>query len=106
MFLAEFVGTFIFINIILSIKYHNGATDLVVNALSIGLTPFLAVLLIGGISGGSLNPAVGVVQSVFQWLVVGSYPRTLKMKEKMITLKMLWVYVAGPASGGIGAGIF
>ena len=57
MFLAEFV----FINIILSIKYHNGAADLVVNALCIGLTLFTAVLLIGGISGGSLNPAVGVV---------------------------------------------
>ena len=61
MYLAEFIGTFIFINIILSIKYHNGAADLVVNALSIGLTLLLGVFLIGGISGGSLNPAVGIV---------------------------------------------
>jgi glycerol uptake facilitator-like aquaporin len=61
LFLAEFLGTFLFINIILSIKFHNGANDLVVNALSIGLTLFLCVILIGGISGGSLNPAVGLV---------------------------------------------
>lgn len=65
LFLAEFIGTFIFVNIILSIKYHNGAVDLVVNALSIGITLFLAVILIGGISGGALNPAVGLVQTIF-----------------------------------------
>ena len=59
--LAEFVGTFIFVNVILSIKYHHGAVDLVVNALTIGLALFLNVILIGGITGGSLNPAVGLV---------------------------------------------
>ena len=60
-FLAEFIGTFVFVSIILSIKFHNGAAALVVNALSIGLTLFLSVIMIGGISGGSLNPAVGLV---------------------------------------------
>lgn len=104
MFLAEFIGTFIFVNIILSIKYHNGAKDLVVNALCIGITLFLGVILIGGISGGSLNPAVGVVQSVFQWIMLRSFPKTVS--QKWVTLKTFWVYVAGPASGGIGAGIF
>lgn len=59
--MTEVIGTFIFVNVILSIKYHNGAVDLVVNALTIGLTLFLNVLLIGGISGGALNPAVGLV---------------------------------------------
>ena len=104
MFLAEFIATFIFINVILSIKYHNGATDLVVNALCIGLTLLLGVFLIGGISGGSINPAVGVVQSLFQWLMVDKYPKTID--KRVITLKTFWVYVAGPATGGIGAGIF
>ena len=64
-FIAEMVGTFIFVNIILSIKFQNGAKDLVVNALCIGLTLMLAVSLTAGISGGCINPAVGLIQSIF-----------------------------------------
>jgi glycerol uptake facilitator protein len=64
-FIAEMVGTFIFVNIILSIKFQNGAKDLVVNALCIGLTLMLAISITGGISGGCINPAVGLIQSIF-----------------------------------------
>ena len=64
-FIAEVVGTFIFVNIILSIKFQNGAKDLVVNAFGIGLTLMLAIALTAGISGGCINPAVGLIQSLF-----------------------------------------
>ena len=64
-FLCEFIVTFIFVNVILSIKYHNGANDLLVNALAIGLTLFGMITISGGISGGCINPAVGLVQTIF-----------------------------------------
>ena len=53
--------TFVFVNVILSIKYHNGDNDLLVNALAIGLTLFGVITISGGISGGCINPAVGLV---------------------------------------------
>ena len=60
-FIVEFLMTFVFVNVILSIKYHNGANDLLVNALAIGLTLFGVITISGGISGGCINPAVGLV---------------------------------------------
>lgn len=64
-FVVEFLMTFVFVNVILSIKYHNGANDLLVNALAIGLTLFGVITISGGISGGCINPAVGLIQTVF-----------------------------------------
>ena len=60
-FLCEFIVTFIFVSVILSIKYHNGANDLLINAFCIGLTLFTMITIAGGISGGCVNPAVGLV---------------------------------------------
>jgi len=60
-FIVEVLMTFVFVNVILSIKYHNGANDLLVNALAIGLTLFGVITISGGISGGCINPAVGLV---------------------------------------------
>ena len=64
-FISEMIGTFIFVNVILSVKYQNGAKDLVVNALGIGVTLMLSIIITGGISGGCINPAVGLIQSIY-----------------------------------------
>ena len=104
-FIAEVVGTFIFVNIILSIKFQNGAKDLVVNALCIGLTLMLAVSITAGISGGCINPAVGLIQSIFQNFIIKHYPDTLT-DFKSVSLKSTWVYVCAPLVGGFLAGIF
>ena len=61
MFLAEFIGTFIIATFIISVKYNNGAADIVINGLCVGITVFLNIILVGGLSGASLNPAVGLV---------------------------------------------
>lgn len=64
-FWTEFVLTTFFVSVILSAKYMNGAKDLFLNALVIGLTLFCCVVTGGGVSGGCYNPAVGLVQIVF-----------------------------------------
>jgi len=53
--------TAFFVSVILSAKYLNGATDLFLNGLVIGLTLFTVVTVGGGVSGGCFNPAVGLV---------------------------------------------
>lgn len=60
-FWAEMVLTCFFVSVILSAKYLNGATDLFLNALVIGLTLFTVVTIGGDVSGGCFNPAVGLV---------------------------------------------
>ena len=104
-FVAEMVGTFIFVNVILSVKYMNGAKDLLVNALGIGITLMLSISITGGISGGCINPAVGLIQSIYQNFIVQEYPETFT-KIKDISLISTWVYVLAPTLGGVLAGMF
>ena len=56
---AEALGTFIFLSVI--IFTVNGAKDMGVNWLKIGLGLAIAVLLVGSISGAHLNPAVSLM---------------------------------------------
>ena len=64
-FAAELVGTFIFVSMILSVKYHNGAKDGVISCFLVGMTLFGVLNAIGGVSGGCCNPAVGLIQPIF-----------------------------------------
>jgi len=63
--LVEFMMTFLFVTFVLQIVKHNGAKDMPVNALAIGIGLFTTVQIASGISGGAINPAVGLVQSLF-----------------------------------------
>lgn len=60
-FWSEMILTFFFVSVILSAKYLNGANDLFLNALCIGLTLFCVICVGGSVSGGCYNPAVGLV---------------------------------------------
>lgn len=77
-FLVEGVMTFFFVSYVLTIvKHTNDNKDTVINGLAIGLALFAAVQIASGISGGSINPAVGLVQTVFQRVFNGhAYPNT------------------------------
>ena len=63
--LIEVIVTFVFINVILSVKYHAGAQDHILNGLIIGTALFGMITVSAGTSGGCLNPAVGLVQQIF-----------------------------------------
>ena len=62
---AEFVGSFVFYSVILSLKYDRHTTDHMAASRAIGITLTTMILVTGGISGGGLNPAIGFVQSFF-----------------------------------------
>jgi glycerol uptake facilitator-like aquaporin len=64
-FWSEVVLTSWFVTIVMSVKYLNGANDLFLNALTVGLTVYTVVCIGGGISGGCFNPAVGIAQIAF-----------------------------------------
>jgi len=81
---------------------HNGAADMPINALAIGLALFVAIRESSGISGGCINPAVGLVQSILQSVINKQvYPNADKTN-----LKYAGVYVASTLAGGFFAGIF
>ena len=61
MLLAEIMGTFTLCGVILSIKYGDYDAPGTLKAFTVGLTLTCAIFMIGGISGGSINPAVGLV---------------------------------------------
>ena len=105
-FLTEVVVTFVFTSVILGFKFDNLSDDHVVAARSIGVTLFAMILLSAEISGGCLNPAIGLVQSIFQHLVVNSYPVTYGLPTTKTSLNPLWVYLTAPTFGGVLAGLF
>ena len=72
-FLVEMIGTAIFISVIMSVVYFNGASG-PLNALAIGGTLYGMAKTIGGISGGCLNPAVGLAQTIVQRMAYKGKP--------------------------------
>ena len=95
--------TFFFVSYVLFIVKHtkdNGDTP--INGLAIGLALFGAIQIASGISGGCINPAVGLVQTVFQRVFNGhAYPNTTPQQ-----LMYMPIYLISPFIGGIVAGFF
>lgn len=103
-FAVETVCTFLFVTFVLVIVKHNGASpeNMPINTMAIGLALYCCVREAGGISGGCINPAVGLIQSVFQKMANDfTYP---KAKETQVNYTP--IYVAAPLLGGFLAGIF
>ena len=70
MMFTEAWVTFIFISVILGIKYQNAAKDLQTNAFFIGLTLSGQILVSAKSTGASLNPAVGIILPLFIKLTI------------------------------------
>ena len=65
MFIAEMFGTFSFVSVCCMAKNFNGSKETIINAFACGLGLSFGIFIGGGISGGAINPAVGLVQSIF-----------------------------------------
>lgn len=100
--LVEFFMTFLFVTFVLQIVKHNGAKDMPVNALAIGIGLFTCVQIASGISGGAINPAVGLIQTLFQSVINGKvYPNAPKTR-----MTYLPAFIVGPFFGGVFAGLY
>ena len=60
MLLSETMATFLFISVILSVKYFHRGPD-VLKAFAVGGCLLGMIYMIAGVSGASINPAVGLV---------------------------------------------
>ena len=64
-FITEMICTFIFVSVILNVKYINGSMEDIPNFMTIGFAYTAMILVTDNVSGGVLNPAIGIVQQVF-----------------------------------------
>ena len=59
--LVEAIGTFVFVNVVLHMKYHSTAGDSLINAFIISISLYAMQLMTKSVSGGCLNPAIGFI---------------------------------------------
>jgi len=100
--ICEAACTFLFISFVLMIKYHNKAEEHPINAVAIGFMLYLAITMASGISGGCINPVVGLFQSIFQKMAnTAIFPNAPET-----SLVYTGAYIGGPFLGGFIAGMF
>lgn len=111
MFLVEVIGTFIFTSSVLSIVYAKIDNKLA-GILIIVFTLCCCIGCAGPISGGCINPAVGIAQTIFQAMVVAKFPNSYKTTSQLQLvnpysgISNLWVYMFAPTLGGVLAGLW
>jgi len=110
-FFVEVLATFIFISVILSVKYHFGSSELILNGVCIGMTLFGMITISGAISGGCLNPAIGLIQPLFQGWITGRYTDTpayqgITGKAYIYSKDTMAVYIIAPLIGGALSGFW
>ena len=94
--------TFLFASTVIAIVKHNGSKDMPVNAIAIGLSLYTAIMIAGGLSGGAINPAVALVQPVFQKLMNEAiYPNA-----PPTSLDYYPAYIIGTVLGGVLSGVY
>lgn len=95
--------TCIFILVVLQVVKHNGTPSMPLNAFTISCALYFCISSAANITGGCINPAVGLVQIGFMLfydknVYSAVYPE--------LDLQYWPAYALGPAVGGILAGIF
>ena len=100
-FVTELWGTYFLCSVIMTVKYQIKDAPLVLNAFIIGMTLTMLIICGGPTSGASFNPAVSIVQCVFQVLV----QPTVESDSMKYTLRYLPVYLSANICGGILSGL-
>lgn len=95
MFLAEAIGSFLYFSNVCGVVYNSDKRkELVPLAAIIGFGLFLGLMVTAPLSGGSLNPAIGLVLAIYQHF---------RLK---VPMHQLWVHTLAPLSAACAAGIF
>lgn len=98
--LVEVYGTFLFVSCILMLKTSDTASShAILNCFACGMCLFTQVITIGGVSGGCLNPAVGLTANVYYSVMLSNQFNPWK-----ITMTNYLVYIFAPLTGGLIAG--
>lgn len=84
-FFAEIIGTFIFLSVIITSGHATSRCADSLTWIKIGLALSVAILLVGSVSGGHLNPAVSVMLYL----------------NKDINVEALVVYIIGQLIGAV-----
>ncbi len=87
-YIAELIGTFLFVSIILNALKRNTGMSSIPVAIGIGLVA--AIILVGPISGGHLNPVVSLVSYL----------------NHSMTQNELMFYVVAQCTGGVLAKLY
>lgn len=89
--LAEILFTFALVLVILNVATAKATEGNSYYGLAIGFTVMAGAFSVGGISGGAFNPAVGIGPIMVDSIMGdGSFAN-------------VWIYIAGPVLGGLGA---
>ena len=87
--LAEFLFTFALALVVLNTTTAQSTEGNSFYGLAIGFTVMVGAFSIGPISGGVMNPAVGLGPTILGVIVGDS------------TFKFVWIYIVGPLAGGV-----
>lgn len=101
-FICEAVCTFCFVSMVLMVAKHNGSEQMPINAFIIGASLYLAIQMASGISGGCINPVVGLFQTLFQRFA----NKTIFPNAPETQVIYGPAYVFGPLLGGFFAAFY
>ena len=101
--LSEVLLSFLFSLIYLVVRFDRSMknVDRIVKGFGVALTLTVCLSMTAG-SGGSLNPAVGLVSSIF---MIGQENR-FGSNQGSLDAKYIWIYIVCPVVGGALAAVF
>ncbi len=89
--LCEILATFALVLVILNVATSKATEGNSYYGLAIGFTVMAGAYSVGGVSGGALNPAVGIGPIIIDTMAGGD------------SLGNVWIYIVGPVLGALGA---
>ena len=98
--MVELICSILLVCVVLNLKYnefYSSDKDGLMNAMAVGAIYFGMIIMSISTSGACLNPAVGLVQSIYQKFVIEKYDQL----DFDISLKMMWIYIVAPLLGGV-----
>ena len=99
--MVELICTLILVCVVLNLKYnevYSFAKEGLMTPMAIGIIYFGMITMSISTSGACLNPAIGLVQSLYQKVIVNKYVGELKFK---VSLQTMWIYIVAPSLGGL-----
>ena len=102
--MVELICSLLLVCVVLNLKYNEDYSfdkDGLMSPMAIGITYFGLITMSISTSGACLNPAIGLVQSIYQKIIADKYDEFLNFD---VSLSTMWIYITAPLLGGILAG--